>query len=137
MAFIKTITNPQNGHVDSYWRVTVIHSDAPSQVVTIMMGGYRDANWRQAGGQPNQTREIVARGADFVALATSPAAGQTVFDVMATAAYDYVRTKRRPIPAGAEFDQDGGVTLPTGEHFTAGQIVADAVPSEFADALNG
>jgi hypothetical protein len=136
MALIKPITNPINGHEDNYWRVTVIHSDAPAQVAVIMLGGYKDANWRQNGGQPNQSREIIARGADFGALATAPAAGQTVFDVMAGAAYEFVRNKRRPIVGGV-FDEDGGVTLQTGEHFPAASIVDGTVPSEFADAVNG
>lgn len=91
MALIKSITNPANGHTDSYWRVTAINIDAPAQVATIMLGGYRDADWRHAGGQPNQVREIVARGAEFAALAASPAVGQTVFDVIATAAYAVAR----------------------------------------------
>ena len=142
MALVKTITNPINGHADSYWRVTAINIDAPAQVAVIMLGGYKDANWRANGGQPNQSREIIARGADFVALATSPAAGQTVFDVLAGAAYEFVRTKRRPIPAGATWHTDEedvvtGVTLPGGEYFAAAAIVDHTVPSEFADAANG
>ena len=91
MAFIKTITNTQNGHADSYWRVTAINVDAPAQVAVVMLGGYKDATWRQAGGNPNQTREIIARGDDFVSIATAPAVGQTVFDVIATAAYAAAR----------------------------------------------
>lgn len=91
MALVKTITNPINGHTDSYWRVTAINIDAPSHVAVIMLGGYKDANWRANGGQPNQSREIIARGDDFVALATAPAVGQTVFDVLATAAYAVAR----------------------------------------------
>lgn len=91
MALIKAITNPINGHTDSYWRVTAINIDAPAAVAVIMLGGYRDANWRANGGQPNQSREIIARGAEFVALATAAAEGATVFDVIATAAYAVAR----------------------------------------------
>jgi hypothetical protein len=136
MALVKTITNPINGHADSYWRVTAINIDAPAQVAVIMLGGYKDATWRQAGGAPNQSREIIVRGPDFVTLATAPAAGPTVFEVIAAAAYQFARNKRRPINGGV-IDEDGGVTLPTGEYFDASQVEGQTVPSEFADAVNG
>lgn len=137
MAFIKTIQSAVNGHPDSYWRVTAVAIDAPQQVAAIVLSGYRDAAWRQGGGKPNQSREYTASGADFVALATAPAAGQTTFDVIAGACYDHIRSRRRPIHQGAVYDEDGGVTLPTGEHYTAAQIVDGTVPSELADAANG
>lgn len=91
MALVKTITSPFNGHADKYWRVTAINIDVPSQVAVVILSGYRDADWRRSGGQPNQAREIIARGGDFASLAAAAASGVTVFDVIAAAAYAVAR----------------------------------------------
>ena len=111
MALLKPITSAQNGHADSYWRISVTNTDAPNRIAVIILSGYRDQAWRDAGGAPNQQREFIVRGADFAALAGAAAVGATVFDVIATAAYAYIKTAPRVI---------NGETL----------------PSEFADAVD-
>ena len=111
MALLKSITSAQNGHVDNYWRIAVTNTDAPNQAAVIVLAGYRDKAWRDAGGAPNQHREFIARGADFLALAGAAAVGATVFDVISTAAYNYIKTAPRVV---------NGETL----------------PSEFADAVD-
>lgn len=97
MALQKSITSAHNGHADNYWRITVTNTDAPNMIAVIVLSGYRDQAWREAGGAPNQQREFIARGADFAALAGAAAVGATVFDVIATAAYAYIKTAPRII----------------------------------------
>ena len=111
MALLKPITSTQNGHADNYWRVAVTNTDGRNRIAVIVLSGYRDQAWRDAGGEPNQQREFIARGADFLALAGAAAVGATVFDVIATAAYNYIKTAPRVV---------NGETL----------------PSEFADAVD-
>ncbi len=111
MALSKSIQSERNGHVDMYWRVAAINTDALRGMATITLVGYRDQQWRDNGGAPNQERTYVARGADYAALAQGAPVGDSTFAVMATAAYGYIKTAPRVI--------DG-----------------EQVPSEFAYAVN-
>ena len=95
MALSKSIQSAQNGHVDTYWRVAAINSDALRGMATITLVGYRDQQWRDNGGAPNQERTYVARGADYAALANGAPVGGSTFAVMATAAYSYIVTAPR------------------------------------------
>lgn len=97
MALSKSIQSAQNGHVDTYWRVGVIDTDALRSMATIVLVGYRDQQWRDNGGAPNQERTYVARGADYAALANGAPIGGSTFSVMVTAAYNYIVTAPRVI----------------------------------------
>lgn len=144
MALQKQITNLRTGHANAYWRLTGIAIDAHSGHVQLVLSGYADAQARAAGRQPDDRRDWQMSGPAFGALAFQPAAGATVYDVIANASYSVIRTTRRPLVPGTAQHEDGSLTLPNGEVIAAVDVDKpdpdDAstwtVPSEFADAEN-
>lgn len=91
MALITRLTNQTNGHADSYWRAGPVHVDPVARRATLVLEGYRDADWRQAGGAPNSRRDYAVGGDEYARLFDAPAAGMSVWDVMAAAIYEHVR----------------------------------------------
>lgn len=140
MALIKTITNLRTGHANSYWRLTGIAIDAHSGHIGLVLSGYADAAARAAGRDPDDRRDWTLGPSAFGLLASQPAQGATVYDVIAAAAYAVVSEQRRPLPPGAQIQESGDVLLPTGELIAAADIEgmpdAPTIPSEFAGALD-
>lgn len=68
---------------------------------------------------------------------------ETLNNAIARSSYAVVRSFRRSIPLGTQMDEDGNLTLPTGEVVTAEQVNKPSqdpttwtVPGEFADAID-
>lgn len=140
MALQKKIVNARTGHANEYWRLTVISIDALAGVIHLVLSGYATAEARLLGRQPDDRRDWMVYQPMFAAFALRAAKGTTVYDVNAIASYDVIRSVRRPIPPGTVLNDDGSVTLPTGETFAANDVDNSTehptVPSEFADAEN-
>jgi len=140
MALQKTITNIRTGHANSYWRLTAISIDALTGHLQLVLSGYAIDVARQSGRMPDDRRDWQFGPSVFAGIVQTAAQGATLYDVNAIAAYHLIRTTRRPMPDGAEMQQNGDVLLPNGELIAAADIggTPDAltIPSEFADALD-
>lgn len=140
MALHKSITNIRTGHANSYWRLTAISIDALTGHLQLVLSGYASDVARQSGRMPDDRRDWTFGPAIFAGIVQAPAVGSTLYDVNAIAAYNLIRTTRRPMPNGAVMQQNGDVLLPTGELIAAvdieGEPDALTVPSEFADGLD-
>lgn len=137
MAFKKAIPIEANGTTPTYWRVCGAYIDAFTGQARIVLIGYVDADVRARNGHGIDQREFVLGPAQFAALAASPAKGESTFDTIAGACYEFVANARRP----CELDPETGEgVLHSGERFDSKlvQMLGDAptVPSEFADAAN-
>lgn len=138
MAFKKAIPIQANGTTPTYWRVCGVYIDASTGQARIVLIGYVDADVRARNAQGGiDQREYALGPAQFAALAASPAKGESTFDTIAGACYEFVANARRP----CELDQETGEgVLPSGERFDSKlvQMIGDVptVPSEFADAAN-
>lgn len=137
MALQKSITVANLGITPTYWRVIGVFIDAAQPTARIVLGGYVNAEIRQAGGGHIDQREYVLGAPQFVALASSPAQGPSTFAAIAGPCYDFVKAARRPCEVDPETNE--GV-LPSGERFAPELVVPigeqPTVPSEFADAVD-
>lgn len=112
MAFSKAIQNPFTGVTATYWRLVAIKFDALNARATLVLAGYMTRQYRdQPDGRPVDHREFLVDQASFAQLAGAPANAPTVFGVIATAAYGYIKAAGRIVPGQPE-----------------------PLPSEFADA---
>lgn len=138
MAFQKAIQNPRTGATAEYWRVALIALAPADGSARIVLGGYVNAGIRQGGGIYVDSRAYDIGPTQFVALATSPTNGPTLFDAIGGGCYAYIRGARRP----AHIDEvtGEGIAHDNGDRYPAEQIVmvgdVPTVPSEFADAVD-
>lgn len=163
MALEKATTNIRTGHENLYWRVDAIGIDRPRARLEIVLAGYASAATAAAGRAPDDRRDWTLGGPAFGALAgrtlladlqsaghdvdSWPAeiravlAAETTYNTIARGCYEIIRDTRRPMPDGAQLDEDNAtVMLPSGEIIPLALVDMDAsqptIPSEFADALN-
>lgn len=139
MAIKKAITNPRTGVTADYWRVVSIAISAPEALARIVLGGYVSTAIRQGGGVYVDQRAYDLGPPQFAALAAAPPQGESVFGVIAGAAYQFIKAARRPVDA---YDPETGEATLDGIVYPPDQVVnigsseqpVWTVPSEFADA---
>ena len=102
MALSLPIEDSATGVVATYWRLAQTNLDSLNMTGRLVLAGYvSDAVRRRPESVPVANRSFDLSRADMIGLATAaPVAGtQTVYDVIAAAAYAFIRADRRTDPA--------------------------------------
>ena len=139
MALIKTIKNTRTGHLNEYWKLTGVAIDAHGGDMKVILSGYSNSEDRASGKHPDDSREWMLHGEAFTELLSLAPVGETVLEVIANACYGLISQARRPIPDDGITDEEGNVTLKTGEIVRVDKVERvgenSTIPSEFKDAV--
>lgn len=142
MAFGKSIKQVSLGVSADYWRIVAFHVDVVSKQARLVMGGYVNADIRNANGQFIDAREFVLTIPQFIALVNAAPEGNSVYEVNASAMYKHIASAPRQIPIGAQLMPETGdiFIAATGELIPAAKVTLNEhsepvwIPSEFEDA---
>lgn len=104
MALLLAIEHPSTGVVASYWRIAAVHLDAIARRGRVVLAGYINATVAaRAGAQPVDQREFDLDTPAFIALAqAAPANAPAMYDVLAIALYNYIKTAPRVTASGQQ-----------------------------------